>query len=218
MTDSNQPPPLPLDCRHGRCHPLWGTLAISLCAVVVAMLICLLVFHGLLPDWTPHYTTAARTLPATDPVTAAAIADADRAKSAANLDKIGYLIHEYCGDHNGDFPDSFPTLLLEGNYVSSVFVNPASTDTPAVGPTQQAIADKLLAGGHCSYVYLGRGLDCTGSSPEDAIAAYEIPLHPGDGANVLLVYGDVKYVDAAHVAKIIAQAKAGSFPVRLPVP
>jgi hypothetical protein len=219
MSESNQPPPLPADRQyaHGRRSAVYRRLKL-LAAIAVSLVICIAAIRAVRPSPAPHYTTAARPLPATDPVTAAAIADAGQAKSAANLQKIGELIYEYCSLHNGDYPDSFPTLLLEGNYVSSVFVNPASTDTPATGLTQQAIADQLVAGGHCSYVYLGRGLDCAGSSPEDAIAAYEIPLHPGDGANVLLVYGDVKYVDAAHVAKIIAQAKAGSFPVRLPVP
>jgi len=142
---------------------------------------------------------------------------ANRVKSAANLRSIGQAIYLYSNDHKGDYPDSFQTLLLNEDITSGIFVNPNSNDIAAEGPTRQTIANQLAIPGHCSYVYVGCGLN-DGTVTPDTVLTYEKLLHPGDSANVLFANGHVDYVDAAHIAKIIAQANSGTFPVKLPSP
>ena len=141
----------------------------------------------------------------------------NRVKSASNLRSIGQCIRLYCNDNNGDYPDSFATILLNEDVISGVFVNPASNDTPATGPTTQAAAAQLLAGGHCSYIYMGRGLNAKTVDP-NTIVAREILLNPTDGAYMLFADGHVEPVDPAHTALIIAKSTASTAPVTMPSP
>jgi len=138
-----------------------------------------------------------------------------RVKSASNLRQIGQGILLYSNDHGGAYPDSFEAILLEGDFTSEVFVSPLGLDTPAAGPTPQAIADQLDAGGHLSYVYLGRGLT-TKTVTDNTIIAYEKLSIAGNGANVLFGDGHVEWDDAAYVAKIVDRAASGKFPVTMP--
>jgi hypothetical protein len=98
---------------------------------------------------------------------------ARRVQSASNLRQIGQAILLYTGDHKGDYPDSFATILLDEDVTSPVFVSPRRSETPAAGPTTQAIAVQLIPGPHLSYVYLGRGLSANTATP-DTIVAYEL--------------------------------------------
>jgi prepilin-type processing-associated H-X9-DG protein len=69
--------------------------------------------------------------------------------------------------------------------------------------------------GHLSYVYLGSGLSTTTATP-DTIVVYEIPANATAGSNILFGDGHVEYMNAAYVAKIVAKASAGQFPVTMP--
>jgi len=138
-----------------------------------------------------------------------------RVKSASNLRQIGQAILLYGNDHQGKYPDSFQTILLNEDITSEVFVSPSRSETPASGATQQQAADQLTEGGHVSYVYLGRGLSANTVTP-DTIVAYEMIPNSGDGSNVLFGDGHVEYFAAPTAAKIIGRAATGEFPVTMP--
>ena len=203
MRDSNQPPTQPPDCATPnlaprRRGPLYW-IAVTF-AAIGAIALVLLAFSIVFP--------ADRVLDRER---------SNRIKSAANLRAIGQCILLYSNDNNGDYPDSFATILLNEDVISGVFVNPASNDTPATGPTTQAAAAQLLAGGHCSYIYTGRGLNAKTVDP-NTIVAREILLNPTDGANMLFADGHVEPVDPAHTALIIAKSTASTAPVTMPSP
>lgn len=138
-----------------------------------------------------------------------------RGRSASNLREIGQAILLYSNDHNGKYPDTFQDILLNEDITSDVFVSPLRNETPAVGPTTQAVADQLIAGGHLSYVYLGRGLSTITANP-DTIVAYELPIDSSSGGNVL--FGDlhVEFEDATWMTKLIDRLKSGQLPVTIP--
>jgi hypothetical protein len=140
-----------------------------------------------------------------------------RMASMGNLLQIYNALGNYTDNHKGDFPDSIPTLYMAENHIfaSHIFVNGIGPETPAVGPTTQAIADQLAAGGHLSIVYLGRGLGPK-ITTANTVVAYELLSAPNDGTTVLLGDGQVKYVEPAVIQKIISQANAGVFPVTMP--
>jgi hypothetical protein len=215
MPDPIQPPhALDYQNRHdlhpSRVHIM--TLLVAAFALLLAATAVFLMYHVRVTVLNAQFNAvrAAATRPSLGPAAA-------RARSEHSLLAIGSAITHYQNDFGGSFPDSFPTLLIKENLAAGAFIDPARSDTPATGPTPQAIADQLVAGGHCSYVYLGAGLNM-GTLPPNVVVAYEIPTSPAAGANVLLTYGNVQYLDANHLANIIAQAAAGTFPVTVPSP
>jgi len=135
--------------------------------------------------------------------------------SASNLRQIGQAILIYTQDNAENYPDSFQTLLLNEDINSEVFVSPLTSDTPAQGPTTQVVAAQLTAGGHLSYVYLGRGLTTKTATP-DTVVAYQIVPNSRSNTNVLYGDGHVVVEDSATAAQIIAKAAAGKFPVTMP--
>ena len=137
-------------------------------------------------------------------------------KSAANLRSIGQAIQMYAADNQGEYPDSLRTILATEDVTSGIFVSPLSNDSPADGPTTQAILDQLMTPGHCSYVYLGRGLT-TKTVTSDMIIAYERPgNYRSGGTYVLFGDGHVEYVLGAQAATIAKRATTGPFPVTMP--
>jgi len=140
-----------------------------------------------------------------------------REYSASNLRRIGQAILLYTNDHQGEYPDSFQTILLDGDgFVSgAVFVSPARSETPANGSTTRAIAAQMGAGGHVSYIYLGRGLSANIVTP-NTIVAYEMIPSPGGGTNVLFGDGHVEFVGPVTAIKISGRARTAQYPVTLP--
>jgi len=138
-----------------------------------------------------------------------------RSISQGNLRQIGQAILLYTNDHQGEYPDSFQTTLLNEDITSDVFVSPLRSETPANGPTTQAIADQMGAGGHVSYIYLGRGLSVNTVTP-NAIVAYEMIPNAGGGTNVLFGDGHVEWVGPVTIGKIGSRAASGRFPVTMP--
>jgi prepilin-type processing-associated H-X9-DG protein len=138
-------------------------------------------------------------------------------KCASNLQQIGKAVSLYAADHRGQYPDSFETLLTSEQMSSAVFVCPGSSDTPAIGPTAQAQATQLSTGGHCSYIYVGRGLTAKTVTPDTVVVYEPLANHStGRGINVLFGDGHVDYVVAQTAGKIIAAAATGRFPVTMP--
>ncbi|MGA2440754.1 MAG: hypothetical protein ABSH08_07335 [Tepidisphaeraceae bacterium] len=109
-----------------------------------------------------------------------------RVYSALNLRQIGQAICLYSRDNRGQYPDSFQTILLNEDITSAVFVSPARSETPANAPTTQATAAQMGAGGHVSYIYLGRGLSVNAVTP-NTIVAYEMIPMPAGGQTCSLV-------------------------------
>jgi prepilin-type processing-associated H-X9-DG protein len=137
-----------------------------------------------------------------------------RVKSASNLRQIGQGILLYTNDFHGQYPDSFADILENEDITSDAFVSPLRSETPATGPTTQAIAAQL-SGSHLSYVYLGKGFTKDTVTP-DTVVAYELLVSPGSGTNVLFGDGHVEYVDPKIAARIVAAVAAGQHPVTMP--
>ncbi len=194
MAESNLNKPQPLDYetpRPGRGHEaLYRAIAIAITILFVLLLFTI--------DWGSSNKS---------------VITANRVRSASNLRQIGQAILLYCNDHNGQYPDSFGTILLNEDVTSSVFVSPLRGEIAAVGPTTRSPAALLVPGPNLSYVYLGRGLTTSTVTP-DSVVAYEIPSP--SGAMVLFGDGHVEFV--SNIAAIIQQAAAGKFPVTMPSP
>jgi type II secretory pathway pseudopilin PulG len=142
---------------------------------------------------------------------------ANRVKCAAQLRALGETIQTYASDHGGAYPDTIDKLITAENATPDLFVCPASRDTPATGSTPQAQATNLTAGGHLSYVYVGKGLSIR-SGPgaltmASTVVAYE-PLtnHANAGINVLFDDGHVAFVPMPQAKQLIADVQAGKNP------
>ena len=155
---------------------------------------------------------------------------ANRVKCASNMKQIGLAAIMYANDHGGLFPDDVETLLTTEDIVPATMTCPTTADTPADGPTTQAVLEDFRKPGHVSYVYVGKGL--TLKSPADAVVLYE-PLsnhtnngmtvwserladRTGDGMNVLFADGHVEWLGNEDGRSILAQADAGVRPIRFP--
>jgi prepilin-type processing-associated H-X9-DG protein len=126
---------------------------------------------------------------------------ANRAKCASNMHKIGLAMLLYQNDCHANPPD-LATLWKTEQLDGSVFVCPASNDTPASDPSQ------LMAGGHLSYVYCGA--DQVPNGPADAtnVVLYENSTdHAGDGTNILFGDGHVEWFNAAAAKSVIQRSK-----------
>ncbi len=141
--------------------------------------------------------------------------ESNRVKCSSNLRQIGQAMLLYANDSGGKYPDHIEDLLVE-EITPDVFVCPNSNDTyAAVGPTTQATQANLIAPGHCSYIYCGKGF--TSSASANTIFAYE-PLgnhkDEGNGSNVLFGDGHVEFVEKKLMTKILAELAAGQNPPR----
>jgi prepilin-type processing-associated H-X9-DG protein len=195
MSDADAEEPQPLDYANSRTHPArkndW-ILFLILCPAALLLLAAIIL---------PRFRPVSRAM------------SSPRLFSQSNLRQIGQGILLYSADHNGDYPDSFATILMNEDVTSGIFVSPRRSETPAAGPTTQAIAVQLVPGPHLSYVYLGRGLSSNTVTP-DTIVAYELP--GPDGTNVLFGDGHVEFFDAGMTAKIMVKVTSGKFPVTMP--
>jgi prepilin-type processing-associated H-X9-DG protein len=112
---------------------------------------------------------------------------ANRVKCAANERSIGQAILLYENDFHGQYPPDLVTLAKTESVPLSVFVCPSSNDTPASSP------DTLMSGGHCSYVYLGKGL--TSQSDPITVVLCENSSDHDKGGNLLYADGHVEFDD-----------------------
>jgi prepilin-type processing-associated H-X9-DG protein len=147
---------------------------------------------------------------------------AQRVHCAAQMRSLGQAIQMYASENGGQYPDTIDKLMTTQDVTPEVFVCPSSKDTPATGATPQAQAANLTAGGHLSYVYVGKGMSTpTGTGAANVttamlastVVAYE-PLtnHSNAGINVLFADGHVAFVPAAQAKQLIADVQAGKNP------
>lgn len=145
---------------------------------------------------------------------------ADIVKCASNLRQIGWGIGLYANDNKGMLPPDLGVLVVTFDLSTEVLVCPATSDSPGTGPTTQAAArDAIARKGHCSYIYLGRGLNQNSTSP-DHVLAYDNSLknHESYGMNVLRGDGRVDWLWKQEALDLLAELKAGHNPPRPQVP
>lgn len=136
---------------------------------------------------------------------------ANRVKCASNLKQIGAALLLYSNENQNQYPPDLETALATQDISSDAFVCPSGNDTPAPGADAATQAKNLSAGGHLSYVYLGKGM--TNAEPPDKVVAYENPgAHGGDGMNVLFGDGHVEFLANVTVQKMLDELKAGHNP------
>jgi hypothetical protein len=192
MEDS--PPPLDYATPEKPDHsPVARSILISIGIIGVAFLVLSLV----LPSFNRPYVNS------------------NRDHCLSNLHQIGLGILLYCNDNNGQYPDSFQTILLNEQLTAAVFTCPSTYDTPSTAPTTQEQAADMAKAGHVSYIYLGKDLTDKTVLPNQVIA-YEPLANHGDGIDVLLGDGHAEFVNVTRAKKIISDASAGKSPVMLP--
>jgi prepilin-type processing-associated H-X9-DG protein len=111
----------------------------------------------------------------------------------------------YANEYNHQFPKDFATLLVTEDITSDVFICPDSNDTPAAGPTTQAVVADFAKPGHCSYRYFGAGMHDR-DNPQTVVATEPLANHNDQGANVLFLDGHVEFIVAPAAQKLIAGA------------
>jgi len=124
------------------------------------------------------------------------------ASCAMNMHEIALAISLYCNDNAGNYPPDLSTLLMNEQLSPWCFVCDSSDDRAIedTATTRQA-ADSLRLPGHCSYIYLGKGL--REPVPASQAILIEPPRnHAGDGMNVLFGDGHVEWVDRQRAAEI----------------
>lgn len=135
---------------------------------------------------------------------------ANQVACASQLKSLGSAILLYSNEYRGVYPASLDQLYLSQDIPPEVFVCPSSNDTEATGANPQAIAKDLTAGGHLSYVYLGKGMNNSVSA--NTIIAYEPLSNHGTGSNFLFGDGLVRFILSAQAAPMIRQVEAGQNP------
>jgi competence protein ComGC len=122
---------------------------------------------------------------------------ANRVKCAANLHAVSLQLFTYCSssESDGHLPDSVDRLVADGRVSAEDLVCPSTNDTAAPGATPAQQAASLAAGGHDSYLYLGKGLTANQLTP-DTVLIYEPPTNHHD-AYMNVVFGDGR-VDAVN--------------------
>ena len=195
MPDSPQPTPLdyasPSSNPRHRMHPVIWT--------IVSVIAAGLIFSMLAPSGIGSRPTA------------------NRVKCGSNLRQIGAAIMLYANKNQGCYPDKLGDLM-DVDITSAIFICSESNDEAAVpGATTQASSANVHAGGHLSYIYLGKGL--TGTQSATMVIAYE-PLtnHANTGMNVLFGDGHVEFFHVPAATTLLAELNAGQNPPKTPIP
>ena len=194
MPDS--PQPTPLDYASPSSNPRHRTRPLTW---VVASVVAALLLYSIL---TPKYDYGR-------PI-------ANRVKCGSNLRQIGQAISLYANENQGRYPDRLGDLIFQ-DIATTVFICPASNDEAAApGPTTQASSANIHAGGHLSYIYLGKGL--TGTQPATMVIAYEsLTNHANTGMNVLFGDGHVEFIFLPAATTLLAELNAGQNPPKTPM-
>jgi prepilin-type processing-associated H-X9-DG protein len=102
----------------------------------------------------------------------------------------------YADGHGGRYPNDLAELLATEDLSPDTLVCGSTNDSPTTVPATQVTSADLLQGGHCSYVYLGKGLS-PATVPAAQVIAYEPLGHHGDATNFLYGDGHVDFVRGA---------------------
>ena len=139
---------------------------------------------------------------------------AGRVHCASNLLQIGQGIALYANDHGGRFPDDLSLLVLHADLSPGALICASSIEEQATGETVEEVAANSIKRGHCSFIYVGRGL--TWPAAEDLIVAYEYDEnHEGQGMNILFADGHVEWF-TMEVAKGLIAKQQTNPPTTMP--
>jgi hypothetical protein len=142
---------------------------------------------------------------------------ANRVKCQSNMRQIGEAIEAYASSHGGRFPDDLGTVLADADLPPIEFICPSSKDTPApTVATAQAMAAGLRQPGHCSYVYIGKGLTTDTITPDMIVMLEPLSDHRGDGMNVMFGDFHVEWFAKPDGQAILNQVASGVRPVHDP--
>ena len=137
---------------------------------------------------------------------------ANREKCAQNLRSLGMAMMLYANGHNGEYPDSFKSLLIEEQITSAILNCPSTNDEPAEGRDSAEVASNLDQSNHLSYVYVGGGATTATVKPTQLIA-YEPPEnHQQNGMNMLFDDGHVEWNSLADAQSRISSAATATQP------
>jgi len=132
---------------------------------------------------------------------------ANRARCANNLRQIGLACMMYCNDSQGQYPGEVGLLVSDKYLRAEVFVCPASGDTRLPAATTRP-GSALLAGGHCSFVYVGAGK--SSATEAGAVVAFDLPdNHAREGGNVLYGDGSVSWERFERLVQLVPELEAG---------
>lgn len=148
------------------------------------------------------------------PVVRRPIETANRMKCASNLSALGQVMMLYCNENRGQFPDRWEELLRTQQVPTFLMVCPSSSDTDAPGDSWQERLANLSSGGHCSYVYLAKGMNTTNVSSKTILAYEPLKNHKNQGMNVLFGDGIVVFEDKIQAKKMLDELSAGHNPPR----
>ena len=103
--------------------------------------------------------------------------------------------------HGGKYPDDLATLLSDEDLSPDVFVCPLTDDAPSNAPTTQQAVEDLKKSGHCSYIYLGKGLT-QATGPRRVLALEPLSNHD-DGIHALCADGSVEWTPAPEAGPLL---------------
>jgi prepilin-type processing-associated H-X9-DG protein len=129
--------------------------------------------------------------------------------------QIGLAMVSYASNHQQQFPGDLTDLAKDPSAPPvQTYVCPDDTKSaPSGASIQQTITD-LMSGNHCSYVYVGKGVQT--SAPANTVLMYEdITLEHNGQINVLFVDGHVEKQPATSVQSAIPTAGSNT-PMVLP--
>jgi hypothetical protein len=115
-------------------------------------------------------------------------------------------------------PIAFTPVEARRRIAHGYLASEYSGDTPATGPTTQAMLDDFARPGHLSYVYLGAGLT-ESTAARDIVIAYEIPTDEnGQTSMVLLGERGIESLDRRQTAALLRAVAASTRPVHFTIP
>jgi hypothetical protein len=145
------------------------------------------------------------------------------ARCRENLRQIGNAILEYASQNKGRLPESLADLLDPALVTDPpeprAFLAYGSEQTEASGATTREVVIDFVKGGHCSYVYLGKGLrlNVLGLRASDTVLVYE-PLtnhrRAMPGVHVLHADLSVTFFAEREARRLIAELESGHNPPR----
>jgi prepilin-type processing-associated H-X9-DG protein len=133
---------------------------------------------------------------------------ANRVKSASNLQQIGLAALMYANVNQDHFPDDEKAIVKMQQVPISDFVSPRTkTGMPTMtDPDKQA----EWVNANSDYAWVGAGLNDTG--PGNAVLAYEKPDGLQGGIEVLFADGHVEWVAKPKSDAMVSELKQGRNP------
>jgi len=135
---------------------------------------------------------------------------ANRMRCKKQMSAVGQSLSLYANENRGAFPPALNDLIRTQDVTTDVFVCPSSSDTPAGGDVHEARAANLEAGGHCSYIYLGAGMNWK-SEPEKVLLFEPMSNH-GSGFHMVFVDGHSEFITGPNAAQIESELRSGNNP------